>query len=243
MSWPENVQRFELDTVDSTMSEARRRAADTGGDFWVLAARQTAGTGRRGRAWDTGSGNFSASLLLRSADKPDKLALRSFVAALALHETLVTLTGREAWFALKWPNDVLLRGGKLAGILLESHLDGLVIGIGVNLKSLPPQTMLEPTSVTPKALAPDTGVEISPVDFLDTLAPSFAGWEDRFRTYGFDPIRKAWLDRAAKLGEPISARLPGSVVNGTFETVDAAGAIVLSTADGRRAISAGDVFF
>src|SRR6187431_982931 len=116
--WPAGVGREILETVDSTNAEALRRAeAGETGPLWLLARRQTAARGRRGRAWASPEGNFAASFLLRPPGQP---ALRSFVAALGLHDAMVALTGRADLLALKWPNDVLLAGGKVAGILLET---------------------------------------------------------------------------------------------------------------------------
>lgn len=240
--WPEGVGRVTFDTVDSTMAEARRRAGDTPTDTWFHALRQTAGTGRRGRAWADGGGNFAASLLMRRAEPPARLALRSFVAALALADTLVTLTGRPDAFALKWPNDVLMQGGKLAGILLETHGEALIVGIGVNLRTAPTPGALEPGAVAPRALI-DLGAEVAPGEFLDRLAPAFATWEARLRDFGFAPLRDAWLARAARLGETVTAKLPGEVIEGRFASLDDGGALVLETAKGRRAIAAGDVYF
>ena len=241
--WPHGVDRITLETVDSTMAEARRKASDISGPTWIHARTQSAGTGRRGRAWDTGKDNFSASLLIRPSGKPADLALRSFVAALALFDTLVAITGRSNIFTLKWPNDVLLRGGKLAGILLETVPNGLVIGIGVNLKTLPPADILEPNAVPPKSLLAETNVAIQPNAFLDILAPNFARWEAQMATYGFAPIRTAWLAQAANLGKPVWAQVGGETVHGTFTTIDELGALVLETTRGLRKISAGDVHF
>lgn len=240
--WPEGVGRVARDTVDSTMAEARRQADVTPADTWFHALRQTAGTGRRGRAWADGGGNFAASLLMRRNEPPARLALRSFVAALALHDALVTVTGRVEPYALKWPNDVLMQGGKLAGILLETHGDALIVGIGVNLKTAPTVAALEPGAVAPRALV-DLGVAVAPEEFLDALAPAFAIWDGRLRDFGFAPLREAWLARAAKLGETVTAKLPGEVIEGRFASLDDGGALVLETAKGRRAIAAGDVYF
>ncbi len=247
-NWPEGVGRIDLDSVDSTMAEVRRQAGELPAPLWILSREQTKGTGRRGRVWETGAGNFSASLLMRPKAEPSQLALRSFVAALALFEALVTVTGREDIFALKWPNDVLLRGGKLAGILLESMPEsgggiGLIVGIGVNLKTLPEADALESRAVPPKSLAAETGITVSPADFLNALAPAFARWENQLQTYGFTPIRTAWLTRAANLGLPITARVGNEEITGTFDTVDDSGALVLQASNGRRCIAAGDVFF
>ncbi|MCP5073857.1 MAG: biotin--[acetyl-CoA-carboxylase] ligase [Rhodobacteraceae bacterium] len=247
-NWPERVDRIVLNSVDSTMAEVRRRAGGLAAPTWVLAHEQTKGTGRRGRVWDTGKGNFSASLLLRPGAEPQALALRSFVAALALFDALVTVTGREDIFALKWPNDVLLRDGKLAGILLETLPEpggrfALIVGIGVNLKSLPPSQVLEPKAIEAKSLKAETGMEIMPEEFLSALAPAFERLETQMQTYGFEPIRTAWLNRAANLGAVVTVRIGNEEFTGTFETVDETGALVLQAPKGRRCIAAGDVFF
>lgn len=246
--WPQGYGRRVLEAVDSTNAEAARIAAGVTGPEWILALRQTAGRGRRGRAWSDPAGNFSATLVMRPADTPDRAALRSFVAALALFDAVVAVTGRSAGLSLKWPNDVLLNGGKLAGILLESAGSGgavshLAIGIGVNLMQAPSGLDVEQGAARPVSLLSETGVRVTPEEFLDRLAPSFARYEAQFAAYGFEPIRTAWLDRAARLGEVITARTSRKEVTGTFETVDADGNLVLSTAKSRVAIPAAEVFF
>ncbi|PWE34126.1 biotin--[acetyl-CoA-carboxylase] ligase [Maritimibacter sp. 55A14] len=248
MSWPEGVERRVLDSVDSTNAEAARIADSLAGPCWIMARRQTAARGRRGRAWASPEGNFAATLVLRPAEAPGQAALRSFVAALALRETCAGLTGREAAFSLKWPNDVLLNGGKLAGILLESvgaggRLTHLAIGIGVNLTAVPPPEAVEPGATPPVALAPETGIRPGQEAFLDALAAAYARWEYQFTTYGFAPIRSAWLAHAARLGQPITARTARETHEGTFETVDETGALVLNGPRGRVAIPAAEVFF
>ncbi len=240
--WPAGVGREIHETLDSTNAEAlRRAAAGEAGPLWVLARAQTAARGRRGRAWSSPEGNFAASFLMKP---PGQMALRSFVAALGLHEAMVTLTGRPELFALKWPNDVLLSGGKLAGILLESGAHGtLVIGIGVNLVAAPDPGTLEPGAVRPVSLLEATGLRVSPEEMLGALAPAVQRWEERLSDEGFAPIRAAWLARATRIGEDIVARLPGREVAGRFETVDESGAIVLATAEGRVVLPAADIHF
>ncbi|MFY0690954.1 MAG: biotin--[acetyl-CoA-carboxylase] ligase [Paracoccaceae bacterium] len=245
--WPEGYDLIHLEKVDSTMAEARRRAADLTGPTWIVADMQTAAHGRRGRAWANPKGNFAGTLVLRPSASAEVVALRSFVAALALHEAFVSLTGRSSGFALKWPNDVLLNGGKLAGILLESQgqggqVDLLSIGIGVNLVAAPDAEGLEQGAVAPTALS-QTGVYLTATEFLPALAAAYAQWETRFATYGFAPVREAWLARAARLGEVITARTGRESLPGTFETVDEQGNLVLKTAQGRRAIPAADIYF
>jgi len=248
MSWPEGYDLRVLDEVDSTNAEAARLATSLAGPTWILARRQTAARGRRGRAWINPEGNLAATLLMRPTETPDIVAQRSFVAALALHEALVMATGRAAGLTLKWPNDVLLNGGKVAGILLESlgvrqGVQHLAIGIGVNLLHPPECAALEPGAVSPVALMSATGVAVTPEEFLTLLAAAYAKVETLFVTQGFAPVRQAWLLRAARLGETITARAGGTETVGTFETVDAAGNLVLATGAGRAHIPAADVFF
>lgn len=246
--WPPNVGRRVLASVDSTMAEAARIAPALSGPEWVLALEQTAGHGRRGRAWSSGRGNFMASLVMRPEESPETVALRSFVAALALRDALIDATGRAEGLALKWPNDVLLNGGKVAGILLESigagaRVDHLIIGIGVNLATAPAASEVEPGATPPVSLASETGALVTPEEFLDLLAPAYARHEANFATYGFAPIRTAWLAGAARLGETVTARTMRETVTGRFDTVDASGNLVLQTAKGPRAIAAAEIFF
>jgi len=194
------------------------------------------------------------------SDPPERIALRSFAAALALHEALGALLGPgAAGLALKWPNDVLLNGGKLSGILLETisaagrggagqeggagRPGHLAIGVAVNLLDAPPSAALEPGALSPVSLLGATGLRVEAEDFLDLLAPAFAAWEERLATYGFAPLRNAWLARAAGLGEEITVRTGQSARRGRFETLDETGALVLNTGDGLRRIAAGEVYF
>lgn len=240
--WPAGVGREILALVDSTNAEAlRRAAAGEAGPVWLLARMQTAARGRRGRSWAMPVGNFAATLLARP---PGALALRSFVAALGLFDAMVSLTGRPELFALKWPNDVLLGGGKLAGILLESGAGGTVaVGIGVNLAAAPETAALEPGAVPPVSLKGATGLVVTPEELLDLLAPAVEAWEARLRAEGFAPLRAAWLARASRLGEEITARLPGREIVGRFETVDETGALVLATTAGLVALPAAEIHF
>jgi len=247
-AWPEGYARLVLDAVDSTMAEAARRAPDLSGPTWILARGQTAARGRRGRVWANPAGNFAATLVLRPTEPPEMVALRSFVAALALFDAFTALTGRPEPFALKWPNDVLLNGGKLAGILLESagssgDVGYLSVGVGVNLTSAPPLTAVEEGAVRPVSLAEEGGVKATPEDALTLLAHHFDRYERQMRDFGFDAIRNAWLARAARLGEVITARTGTSETRGTFRTVDSDGNLVLETAKGSVTIPAADIYF
>ena len=242
------MARRVLDEVDSTNSEAQRIAPDLTQPTWVFARQQTAARGRRGRAWISPAGNFAATLVMRPTGDPADAALRSFVAALALADALDVVAGPRATISLKWPHDVLLNGGKGAGILLESAGHGrdvshLAIGIGVNLAEAPPRAALEEGAVDPVSLMGETGVRIEPEEFLTYLAAAFAAREAQLSTYGFGPVRTAWLARAAKLGQTIVARTASESIEGTFETVADSGALVIATAEGRRNVPAADVYF
>ena len=246
--WPAGYGRLILGAVDSTNSEAARLAPGLTQPTWIMARTQTAGRGRRSREWQSPIGNFYATLVLRPAEPPAVVALRSFVAALAVHDTLVAMTGRAEGFGLKWPNDVLLHGGKVAGVLLESASIGagvsyLAIGIGVNLISAPEPGQVEPGALRPVSVLRETGMRIRPEDFLDSLAMAYS-WDERsFVTEGFARFRQSWLARAARLGEPITARYGAETRQGIFETIDDRGALVLRTNEGPVAIAAADVYF
>ena len=246
--WPAGLGRHVLPEVDSTNAHALRLAPDLQGPAWFLGLTQTAGRGRRARNWASPRGNFYGTLLLNPTEPPEQVALRSFAAALALRDAFVALTGLPESFRLKWPNDVLLNGGKVAGILLESsglggRVQHLAIGIGVNLISHPDAAQVEAGAVPPVSLLSETGLRVTPEAFLDTLAPAYARWEATFAAEGFGPLRAEWLAHAARLGEQIRARTGTATQEGRFETIDSQGNLILATSGGRMAIPAAEVFF
>jgi BirA family biotin operon repressor/biotin-[acetyl-CoA-carboxylase] ligase len=166
------------------------------------------------------------------------------VAANALYATLAMYV-RDASLALKWPNDVLLAGGKVAGILLESTgkgktVDWLAIGIGVNLAAKPE---IEGDGGFPPVCLADHGELVDPEEFLCMLAGHYATQEGILERLGFDAVREDWLQRAAKLGEIITARTSKEEITGLFDTIDEGGNLVLITGAGRRVIPAADVYF
>ncbi len=213
-----------------------------------MARRQEAGRGRRGRAWTDPPGNFAATLVMRPQGGPADAARISFVAALAVHDALRVLCGPGLNLSLKWPNDVLLNGGKLSGILLESVGSGgrvvaLAIGIGVNLQTAPDPCQVEAGALRPVSLAEETGMQVTTDDLLDALAVSFDDWQRQMSTYGFAPIRAAWMARAARLGQTITARTGTAEITGRFEGIDDTGALILVDSKGRQAIPAADIHF
>ena len=244
MTWPAGYGRFVSDEVGSTLDVSKDMISTEPAPFWVMAHRQTASRGRRGRAWMMPEGNFAATLVLRTGDAPAQIALRSFVMSFALLRALFDVTGRDDAFSLKWPNDVLLNGGKVAGILLESGGAGSVaIGVGVNLIAAPCQDEVEEGAVRPVSVLAETEAHITPEAFLAVLAGHYARLEQQFTDFGFEPIRSGWLAHAARLGEVITARTGRDTRTGTFEDVDQDGQLVLRGARGVERIAAADVYF
>jgi BirA family biotin operon repressor/biotin-[acetyl-CoA-carboxylase] ligase len=234
--WP--ARRKDYAELDSTNAEARRLAeAGEVGPVWLSAARQTAGRGRRGRAWETGAGNLATTLLIRPEAPQAVTGQLSFAAALAVAEMAAHFAPSAA-ITVKWPNDVLADGRKLAGILLEAGPGWLAIGIGVNLAASPEDTAFPATSLAQLGIAAPTCDQA-----LTVLAARFAHWYDAWMSEGFETVRAAWLARAGGLGAPITARLPNETRQGVFEGIDASGALLLNEQGQVRAIAAGEVFF
>lgn len=231
-----------FDTLPSTNAYALEKMQ---GPAWVMARSQTAGRGRRARVWASPIGNLYATHVLHPTEPPAIMALRSFAAALALHGAIHATTGAVA--ALKWPNDVLIDGGKVAGILLEATTRQgkacLAIGFGVNLISAPDPTQIETGASLPISIQAATGKIISPEDFLTALSQAYAAQEVLFQSHGFAPLRSAWLRHAARMGQVIRARTGQATYVGVFDTIDEAGNLILITTAGRMAIPAADVFF
>lgn len=240
--WPQGYGLKRYDEIDSTNEEARRlAAAGEVGPLWLTALRQTAGRGRRGRPWEMAGGNLAATLLLRPSRPQGEWAQLSFVIAVAAADAATGFVP-EARVALKWPNDVLADGKKLAGILLETAngpAPALAIGIGMNLAHHPEGTEFPATS-----LAALRKTVPSADEALAALAAEFAKWYEVWRTQGFEAIREAWLARAMGLGTRIRARLATEERCGTFEGIDENGALLLNEGFGRASVlPAADIFF
>jgi BirA family biotin operon repressor/biotin-[acetyl-CoA-carboxylase] ligase len=216
-----------LAEVGSTNDWLLARAGELPDGHWVVADRQTAGRGRRGRVWQDGQGNLMASVLVRSRGAVQQL---SFVAAVALREAVAAACAVEA--RLKWPNDLLVDGAKVSGILLERAGDALVIGFGVNVAGYPGDT---------ERRAAALGGEVGGV--LAALRRCFAAWREVWETAGFAPVRAAWLAGADGLGGGLEVRLGGEVLRGVFMGLDDEGALLLGlSGGGTRAVHAGEVF-
>lgn len=232
-----------LACVGSTNDEARRRALDGDpGRLWVVAREQTQGRGRRGRAWSSPPGNLYASALLIDPSPVAIAAQIGFVAGVALRRALDDL-GASDEVRLKWPNDLIWRGAKLAGLLVEGVTLGdarlaCIVGIGVNCASAP-TGLAYPTN----HLTHVFGRAISPDELFARLAPNFeetlAVWRGGA---GFAAIRAQWLAHAAGLGGPIRIAGARGLREGVFRALDEQGRLVLDGANGPEAVEAGDLF-
>jgi BirA family transcriptional regulator, biotin operon repressor / biotin---[acetyl-CoA-carboxylase] ligase len=230
-----------LDDVDSTNLEALRRArGGETGPLWIWAQSQSQGRGRQGREWVSETGNLYTTLLLTLNVEPKHAAGLSFVAALSLADALAALAPKAA-ITLKWPNDVLLNTAKVAGILIETELQGnhltTAIGCGLNLTHAPQNTRYPATSLAA------TGVTVTAAAALEHLSHAFANhlaiWEQGLN---FASIRKAWLTRAHALGQTVSLTVAQETLTGTFTDLAADGAMILTLANGStRALHAGEV--
>lgn len=241
---PDGCTLVSLASVSSTNDEACARARAGAVDGTVVWAReQTAGRGRRGRAWTSPVGNLYTSTILRPECPAGEAAQLSLVAAVALADALAALLPSQGGLTCKWPNDILADGQKVAGILLESAgnetaVDWVVIGCGVNVTSHPADTPYPATDLA--ALAGTAPVLETVLEYY--LRHLFA-WRDRWRSGGIAPVRDAWIARAAGLGGAITVRLPDRELHGRFRDLDADGALLLELPDGgQQRITAGDVF-
>ncbi|MFA6265382.1 MAG: biotin--[acetyl-CoA-carboxylase] ligase [Pseudolabrys sp.] len=236
------VRHISFDRLGSTNAEALARVrAGERGPLWITAAIQESGRGRRGKAWASPSGNLYASLLLTDPAPPASVSQLSFVAALVLHDAVAECAPQLGpLLKVKWPNDLLLGGAKIAGILVEGETGppfAAVIGMGVNCASHPPDTPY------PAADLAGAGAPVTPGSLLNAVARAMqlrlAQWD---HGAGFAAIRAAWLKRAAGLGQDIRVRLPEREFSGHFEGLDEAGRLLVRGEDGITAVTAGEVF-
>jgi BirA family biotin operon repressor/biotin-[acetyl-CoA-carboxylase] ligase len=226
-------------TIDSTNAELLRLArAGERGPLWVVARRQSAGRGRRGRTWVSEPGNLYASLLLTDPAPPERAPELSFVGALALHDAIAgRIPGLAARLKLKWPNDLLIDRHKFAGILVEGEGAAVVAGFGVNCIHHPAGVAYPATDLAA------AGVRATPEGvFMPLSAAMVVRLGEWGRGAGFAQIRADWLKRAAGLGKPTTIALLEGERSGIFEGIDDRGCLLLRLADGTiQAIAAGDV--
>jgi BirA family biotin operon repressor/biotin-[acetyl-CoA-carboxylase] ligase len=236
-----------LDSVTSTMDEARRLAAlgegETPDGTLVWAKEQTGGKGRRGNPWDSPRGNFYISLIVRPEVPVARAAELSFVTGCAVYDTVGEVCEPGFECRLKWPNDVLVNGAKIGGLVLETSAQGtapvdyVIIGLGVNLRSHPSDTPYPATDFAAE------GQVIPDVAFLEAFARHFMEWAGRWVDDGFEPIRAQWKWRAKGIGEEITVNLPSESLSGVFQDIAEDGSLILMTDGTEKHIASGEVFF
>ena len=234
----------ELESVGSTNAVCFERARQGHeGPLWVRAGEQTEGRGRRGREWSSPPGNLFTSLLLVDPEPASRIGELPLVAAVALADAVDKAAGTLHLVELKWPNDLLVNGAKLSGILLEAEVlsddrQAVVIGFGVNCISHPPLSLYEATDL--RSLGFQVPVEALFEALASAFSVHFRNWQ---KPGGFENIRKHWLKRATHLGKQISVKTAREDITGIFADLDAHGHLVLKKDDGQlRTIYAGDVF-
>ncbi|HYZ23046.1 MAG TPA: biotin--[acetyl-CoA-carboxylase] ligase [Rhodopila sp.] len=224
------------DRIGSTNDEARRLIAEGAPHGTVVHAdEQTAGRGRLAHTWFSPPGNLYMSIILRTGLPIMRAAELSFVAALTVADTVEALLPRQAPVLLKWPNDVLVNGGKIAGILLEHVEDATILGIGLNVLQAPANLIYKATTIV--ANGGIASIDGARDILLDRLSRHLATWCDQ----GFAPIRDAWLGRTYPIGAAIRVTVGAHQVAGNFAGLDPDGTLLLETTEGVRRIVAGDV--
>lgn len=231
-----------FDEIDSTLLEARRRAdrGDTG-PVWLIAKRQTAGKGRRGRSWVSLDGNLFATYLFATTRPVAEIPLLGFATAVAVAEAVVE-AGVSTPVTLKWPNDVLIGGAKACGIILDSGalapgVTWAALGFGVNVAAAPEAIDQKATSLA--AALPSAAP--SAMAFFALLRPRLEAWASRLVAEGFEPLRRAWLERAHGLREVARVRQGEELVEGRIVGISPRGELELETHNGRRLIAAGEI--
>ena len=250
MTEPLNWSIATEQSATSTSDLAKRAAANgapSGQAF--LAIEQTAGRGRHGRHWDSQKGGMYLSVLLRPSVPVDQWFALSFAASLAVLEAVRSQLATHLSSAempqtgLKWPNDVIVAGGKISGILLEVEGKALIVGSGVNIG---PVGQVGSQNIAPIALAdiwPDGAGDLpQPYDFAIAYLDRLAFWYDRFHQSGFGPIRDAWLENALFLGQQVAVQCDAKVLSGSFHDLGMDGTMLLLDDSGQtRHITTGDV--
>jgi BirA family biotin operon repressor/biotin-[acetyl-CoA-carboxylase] ligase len=239
---PESVRHVALESAGSTNAEALEHArAGERGPLWITAKTQTQGRGRSGRNWISPPGNLYATLLLTEPCAPAVAPQLAFVTGLAVHDAVAECACELASkLALKWPNDLLLDGEKLAGILIESETSPILqvaVGIGVNCMSHPAETLYPATDLSAHGMTVSADRLFAVLS--QTMQRRLAQWD---QGAGFAHIRMDWLDRAAGLRDTIRVRLPEREFSGRFEGLDDAGRLLVQENGRITAITAGDVF-
>jgi BirA family transcriptional regulator, biotin operon repressor / biotin---[acetyl-CoA-carboxylase] ligase len=222
--------------IGSTNDEARRLAQEGAAHGTVVHAdEQTSGRGRLAHTWFSPPGNLYLSILMRTGQPVARSSQLSFLAALAVADAVETLLPRQIRAMVKWPNDVLVNGAKISGILVEQVADAVIIGIGLNVLQAPSNTAYKTTTIV--ANGGIASVDGARDILLQRLSHHLTAWQSE----GFEPIREQWLERSYPIGAAINANVGGQSLTGHFAGLDPDGALLLDTAQGRQRIVAGEI--
>ncbi|MEM7441029.1 MAG: biotin--[acetyl-CoA-carboxylase] ligase [Pseudomonadota bacterium] len=235
-------------TIDSTNAEAKRQwpIDELQLPHWYLADQQTAGTGRRGRSWASPSGNFSGTVLMVPSGPASEWYKYTYVISLALYDALLELGVSEDALSLKWPNDVLLMGQKIAGILLETvgqnQPEAMVIGIGVNLAYAPDPNILDEKALSATSLKDALGVDVTLERLFVPLQSAFTARTDQYITHGWPATTADWQARCSMIGRAVTySKGTNATYTGTATGLAEDGALLVRTAGGIERVLAGDV--
>lgn len=232
----------QVDSTNAVCLDLAQQGDD--GNHWITAVSQSAGKGSRGRSWDSLDGNLFASLLLKNPAEMKMLATLTFVTSLAIHDSVIAIAGNDKLdVKLKWPNDVLLNGKKLSGILLENHQVGgenmVIVGIGINVNRAPLSAMFPATSLSSVDIKTNSDAVF--VELARAMQKRIEQWN---KGLGFSSIKKDWLAHAARLGEQVQVKQHDKNLEGIFEGLSEDGRMLLKGNDGQtQKISTADVFF
>ncbi len=233
---PQGWSLIEKTETGSTNEDAKK--LPSGSDKTAVCARiQTGGHGRMGRRWVSPAGNLYVSFCLEPV-RPEQAGVYSFLSAVALMQAIEKLCpGLRV--NCKWPNDLLINGKKVSGILLETNgVDRLIVGIGVNLTPIDEKQMLYPVTSLCRE-----GFNVEREQMLETLLDCFNDWQKCLRTLGITPVLETWKQKACGIGGPVTVNLPDRQLKGTFYGLDQDGCFLLNKEGEILKITAGDVFF
>lgn len=242
--WLQKYKLLSLETIDSTNSEAKRLAlSDPSSNIVILSEEQTQGRGRYGRKWESPKGNLLMSILMQVSCDWMKAAELSFVIGLAVYESITSIAKKhniQLPIYLKWPNDIFIQDNKIGGILLESLTDNnkqwLVIGLGLNIEHASNMS----TSSSLSLFKINTNIN----EALNMIMNSFEHYKELWEKDGFSSIRALWLKHAYKLGQTVTISNINPPISGTFESINAYGAIEIRTPSGEiKTVSTGEMFF
>ncbi|MEO0544247.1 MAG: biotin--[acetyl-CoA-carboxylase] ligase [Pseudomonadota bacterium] len=236
-----------VESVGSTNLELAKLFHESGrrlDRYWLTSDEQVMGRGRRERNWVSPPGNLYASLCLDVSAVPDRsMAVLPLAIGVAIQKCVASLVANPV--LLKWPNDVLIDGAKCCGLLLERHIHpqsgdvGLIVGIGLNVASHPPDTPYPATHLSAHGFAGDLSTVFNHLTMC--VAEALANW--RSPDFVAD-VTGQWTEHAKGIGEPVVVRLANETLSGIFDELDAQGRLMLRMANGdKRSITAGDVFF